>query len=532
MAVLTLSQANAALVQTNYYENSTTDANSTGWCQMTSDGIIYGELRGYGVTYNSYDDPLLGTITSARSINENGNTNWTVTGIGLAASDISDVRYALQYSDAFYGDMVRVILSGNDTIIGSSGNDLIKYSTGKDVISGGAGLDTMDFSGSEYTNANDYDKLVVNLANLKYSVTTNANVVVTSTIYNVENVIGSNENDRITGNAQNNRLEGRAGDDIIYGGAGNDYIDGGYNYWSDNDQLYGESGNDLIVGSRYDTYIDGGADIDTVSYKGESRSVLINLATGIGYHGYYSSYYGTWDYEDSLISIENAIGSSWNDTIIGSSGNNTISGGAGNDTLNGGNGIDTIDFLTSGYRGVNVSLAAGLASGQGSDNLQNFENVFGSNHNDIIAGNSVANTLVGNGGVDSISGAAGNDYLFGNLGNDTLTGGVGLDTFVFDTALDSVNNVDKITDFSHLDDTIRLKKTIFSQLTPGLLLSSQLKCSLTGLATDSNDYILYNITTGALLYDKDGNGSTAAIQFATLNNHPATIDYSDFVVIA
>lgn len=509
-----------------------TDVSATGWCQMTSEGIVYGELRGSGVTYNSYGNPLLGTISSARSINEDGNTNWTITGIGLAASNISNVRYALEYSDAFYGNMTSVILSGNDTIIGSSGNDVIKYSTGKDVIKGDAGVDTMVFSGYEYSNGNASNKLIVNLGTNTYSATTNANVVVTSAIYNVENITGSNESDRITGDAQNNRLIGLDGSDLIYGGAGNDYIDGGYTYWYDNDQLYGEGGNDFLIGSRDDTYIDGGVGTDTVSYRGESRSVLINLATGVGYHGYYNSSYGTWDYADTLISIENAQGSSWNDTIIGNSGNNTITGGAGNDMLNGGTGTDMVDFLTNGYRGVNVNLAAGNSSGQGSDQLLNFENVNGSNHNDIIVGNGVANSLFGNGGNDSINGVAGNDYLFGRLGNDVLTGGTGIDTFVFDTGLNSVTNKDTLTDFSHLDDSIRLSRSVFSQLSTGQLLSSQFRSSSNGLAADSNDYVLYNTTSGALLYDKDGNGSGIAIQFATLNNKPQDVNYTDFVVVA
>jgi Ca2+-binding RTX toxin-like protein len=51
------------------------------------------------------------------------------------------------------------------------------------------------------------------------------------------------------------------------------------------------------------------------------------------------------------------------------------------------------------------------------------------------------------------------------------------------------------------------------------------------MAEDSNDYILYNTTTGALLYDSDGNGVGAATQFATLTTKPS-ITAADFVVIA
>ena len=224
MAILTLFQPNANLPETNYYEYDKTDISANGWCQMTSNGIVYAELTGTGITYNSYNDPLLGTIAAARSINETGDTNWLITGIGLAASDIYDVGYALEYSDAFYGNMVSIILSGNDSILGSSGNDNILYSTGKDIVDGGPGNDTMDFSNYAYSNGTSYNNSIVNLSLGIYSVTTNANVVITSTIRNVENVLGSDENDRITGNAFNNQLFGFNGSDIIYGGAGNDYI--------------------------------------------------------------------------------------------------------------------------------------------------------------------------------------------------------------------------------------------------------------------------------------------------------------------
>src|SRR5205807_2057066 len=57
---------------------------------------------------------------------------------------------------------------------------------------------------------------------------------------------------------------------------------------------------------------------------------------------------------DQLVSIENIIGSSWNDTIVGDGADNRLEGGLGNDTLIGGGGRDTLlagfgtDTLTGG----------------------------------------------------------------------------------------------------------------------------------------------------------------------------------------
>ena len=64
----------------------------------------------------------------------------------------------------------------------------------------------------------------------------------------------------------------------------------------------------------------------------------------------------------------------------------------------------------------------------------------GGGGNDILVGNSSANTLNGGGGqdvlfgaggFDTLNGDGGNDILVGGLGNDTLTGGAGMDTYRF-----------------------------------------------------------------------------------------------------
>ena len=50
-------------------------------------------------------------------------------------------------------------------------------------------------------------------------------------------------------------------------------------------------------------------------------------------------------------------------------------------------------------------------------------------------------------------------------------------------------------------------------------------------ATQADDYILYNRNTGALFYDADGNGSIAALQFATLDRPPNNFGAGDFVIV-
>jgi len=129
--------------------------------------------------------------------------------------------------------------------------------------------------------------------------------------------------------------------------------------------------------------------------------------------------------------------------------------------------------------------------------------------------------------IENATGGSGNDIFIGNQYKNTLTGGAGSDSFVFQSTVHGSNH-DTITDFSHYDDTIKLDNASFMKLAVGALSSDMFK---SGVATDSNDYILYDKTTGYLSYDVDGNGSYGSIVFAQLSNKPTNLDYTDFVVI-
>ena len=115
------------------------------------------------------------------------------------------------------------------------------------------------------------------------------------------------------------------------------------------------------------------------------------------------------------------------DTVCAADGFDTISGGAGNDALDGGLGADAIEYGSS-LSAVNVDLATGRATGEGTDTISSFTEVYGSPQPDTLVGDGAANFLAGNAGDDKLSGGGANDKLYGGDGYDYLKGNAGTDT--------------------------------------------------------------------------------------------------------
>jgi len=163
------------------------------------------------------------------------------------------------------------------------------------------------------------------------------------------------------------------------------------------------------------------------------------------------------DGNDTLISIEGALGSfAYGDLLQGDDGDNvlegrggddSISGGAGNDTLNGGDGDDLLDggtgidvavFDIAFQRGFYLRGAQPgelVIVGQGIDHLSSIEILeFANRRFALVRGGATADTLAGGTdddlidggeGNDDINAGGGNDAVYGDEGNDSLTGGAG-----------------------------------------------------------------------------------------------------------
>ena len=306
--------------------------------------------------------------------------------------------------------------------------------------------------------------------------------------------------------------------------------------------LYGDEG-----GSKIDV-LSGGNGADTI----HGLNMADNLSGGLGNDTIYGGY-----------GADNLFGEEGDDKLLGEQEADYLDGGVGNDTLDGGDGVDTMiggtgnDTYYLGYdaldeiddQGLNTDvdtvimpyqltkyiLPTGIEKGTISAGTQD-SSLTGNTSDNTLTGNDGKNTLTGAVGRDSLFGGSGsdvlnggidNDVLQGGTGNDNLTGGTGKDSFVFDAAIKT--NVDKITDFKPVDDTIKLENLIFTKLTmPGVLDASQFVKGANAL--DTNDYVIYNPTTGAVTYDSDGGGIGQGVQIAQLGVNLALTN-ADFVVI-
>ncbi len=328
----------------------------------------------------------------------------------VRGSDNADVLIGNDGNNRLVGD------GGNDSLDGGDGNDILRGGVGADTLAGGNGTDW-----AHYFDSMSGVSIDLNVDGFGFQSATSGDAS-GDVISGIERVLGSDYADTLTGNAENNFLIARAGADSVIGGDGNDTLRGG----ADADTL------------------EGGNGIDWVQYYGSASGVTVDLT--LDGFGFQSATGG--DATGDLISgfervrgsgsadditgdgnNNNLIGMSGNDTLTGGEGNDTLRGDGGADSLAGGNGSDWVQYNGSSA-GVTVNLTTdgfGFQSASGGDAtgdvISGFERVRGSDHADVLTGNSENNILIGAAGADTLSGGEGNDTLRGGAGADTLEGG-------------------------------------------------------------------------------------------------------------
>lgn len=284
-------------------------------------------------------------------------------------------------------------LGGNDTLVGGTGDDFYYVDSSSDVVTelASQGTDKVFSSAANYT-------LGANVEDLELDVTADISGT------------GNTLNNVITGNSGNNTLDGGAGTDTLDGGTGND--------------IY-------IVDSTLDTITDA-AGTDEIQ-SSVDFSLLDPKVTGI-------------EHLELTGPATKGTGNALANRITGNGLANTLDGGADNDCLIGGLGDDVyiVDSLADqitetapgGIDEVQASVSYDLAAASKYlENLTLLEAAgastgTGTIQNNIITGNSFANTLSGGDGDDSLIGNAGNDCLDGGRGEDTLVGGADDDIYI------------------------------------------------------------------------------------------------------
>ncbi|MES1151198.1 MAG: calcium-binding protein, partial [Dongia sp.] len=166
---------------------------------------------------------------------------------------------------------------GNDVLIGGAGDDRLYGGTGgSDSLDGGAGVDTLDYSKDSFG-------IFVDLTAGTARGPLNTADTHHDTIFNVENLIGTNQDDALTGNAGDNKIWGGNGTDVISGGVGgHDELHGGsgMDFLSDlrlpgnaSSTIYGDDGNDYIHCGDSDDTVYGGADDDNIQAGGGDNTI-------------------------------------------------------------------------------------------------------------------------------------------------------------------------------------------------------------------------------------------------------------------
>lgn len=227
-----------------------------------------------------------GAVSSIVHVASDGSTVLTTVLVNVSLQ-----QAAAATSEGFAGEDLFLLLNSGDTTVTAVNNvvtiGLNTYSTN---IQDGPGNDTLVGVAGPGGYGVDYDTATSGVTvNLLTGQATGGGGA--DTLTNITHVGGSVFADILIGDAQNNSLFGNEGDDTLSGGLGNDFLEGG----------------------------DG---TDTASYTDELGGVAVSLAI-VGQQNTIGA--GL----DTLVGIENLIGSGFNDTLTGDGGANFLFGGAG-----------------------------------------------------------------------------------------------------------------------------------------------------------------------------------------------------------
>ena len=314
---------------------------------------------------SEHDDILVGDARANKLYGEEGN----------------DVLSGREGDDYLVGDDYVIVIwaggystEGDDKLDGGPGDDWLEGGAGADELIGGPGVDTASYkSFSGAVEVRLYDNFTQGgqadgdafVSMQTVEYVDAGGKVRTAQVPDIENLHGSTNSDTLAGAEGPNKLEGYYGNDTLDGREGDD-------------RLYGGEGADILIGGPGADLLSGGPDeyfsTDTASYETSASGVVVRL--------------------HSVLEQGARGGDAEGDIFVAET--HAITDDEGN------------------TREVRVP---------------DIENLAGSEHDDILAGDFRGNILRGEGGNDKLYGGpeGGADILFGGAGNDQIYGGTGYD---------------------------------------------------------------------------------------------------------
>jgi Ca2+-binding RTX toxin-like protein len=364
-------------------------------------------------------------------------TIWSFTDMferSITPTSGNDILYGSSDSDVMLGDAGNDLLegrAGNDRLAGGAGNDSLYGNAGDDTFvfgigdgqdvateydGNGGGFDTLQFGAGiapgdlTFQQANNGRDFILGINGTTDQITldnTNTGLSYNGAAYKIDQVrfadgtlwsfsellahvtAPTSGNDAFYGDETANTLAGGAGNDQLHGNAGNDTLTGG----TGDDSLHGEYGNDTYLFELGD-----GQDIVTE-------------------YGY-----------DGTDTVEFGVGIAPTDITVSQADN-------GQDIvlkINGTTDQITLDNTNMGYTEYRVDQVR-FDGGTVWSWAEILEHSSGATAgDDVLYGDSGANTLAGGAGNDTLHGNSGDDRLIGGTGDDSLHGEYGNDTYLFE----------------------------------------------------------------------------------------------------
>ncbi|AFY48168.1 Ca2+-binding protein, RTX toxin [Nostoc sp. PCC 7524] len=374
---------------------------------------VYVNVSNSNVTFISPIDKVLTSLPANRGFGGEANGDRIFNVENVQGSVYNDILVA---SDA----------AGN--VSGLDGDDILVAGAQADNLDGGNGRDWVTYRRS---NAGVNVSLLTNNNSGGYAAgdvierASDANGDPIANRSSIENLEGSNFSDTLEGDIANNILRGLIG----------------------NDTLRGNAGNDTLIGGIGADVLDGGTGIDWADYSESPSGVRVSLLPGAvntGGHGEGD----TFVHNGQIATVENLLGSDFNDVLIGDNGNNIINPGLSNgvlDTVNGNGGSDRL-IIDYSRNDIGTGIIGGYFTGLTSAGYL-YRNV-SNNNNTILDSVSFSNiehlTVIGTTQDDEIRGGPGDDILLGGTGDDTIYGGRGSNVILADDGDDVITDQNDI----------------------------------------------------------------------------------------